>query len=211
MARRLIDISRTIHDGAVVYPGDDPLRMERGWTIGPDCPFNMTRLGWTTHFLTHLDPPLHFFAEGASVEQIPLERFLGAALVVEVKGERVEAGDLPAGEPLQGVSLLFKTRHSAAFDPHRYDEGHVYVSEEAARAMVAQGVNLVGIDYLSVDRFGDEAFPAHRTLLGGGVLVLEGLDLAAARPGRYTLAALPLKIAGGDGSPVRAVLIEGDE
>ena len=77
----------------------------------------------------------------------------------------------------------------------------------AAAAAVERGVNLVGIDYLSVDRYGDGTYPAHRTLLRSGVLILEGIDLAHVAPGRYVLFALPLKIAAGDGSPVRAVLL----
>jgi arylformamidase len=207
MPQRLIDISRVIADGGVVYPGDDPLKMERHWQIGPDCPFNMTRLQWMSHFLTHLDPPLHFFPNGQSLDEIPLERFMGEALVREVAGDCVRGEDIPAAEEIGGKNLLLKTRNSKAFDPRRYDEHHVYLTAGAARAAVEHQVNLVGFDYLSVDRFGDSDFPVHRTLLGAGVLILEGIDLSAVAPGRYRLIALPLRIAQGDGSPVRAVLL----
>jgi arylformamidase len=161
----------------------------------------------TTHVLTHVDAPCHVLPGGATLDAIPLRRFAGPALVVDVPGAAVLPEHLPGGD-LRGLNLLFRSRHSreAAPGAERFDPDHVYVSAGAAGALVARGVNLVGVDYLSVDRWGDGAFPAHRTLLSGGVLILEGLDLAAAPPGRYRLAALPLKIERADGAPVRAVL-----
>jgi arylformamidase len=208
---RLIDISRPIASGGLVYPGDPPLAVERLCTVGKDSPCTITSLGgWTTHFLTHVDAPLHFVAGGATLDETPLDRFLGDALVIEVEGDAVLPGHLPPHEDLRGVAVLFKTRNSQAFDPDVFHEDHVYVSAGAATAAVERRVNLVGIDYLSVDRHGDETYPAHHTLLGNGVLILEGIDLAGVAPGRYTLVALPLRIAGADGSPVRAALIPHD-
>ncbi len=198
------DISRTITDDPLVYPDDPPVRMEPLFRIGTGSPFNVLQLNWSTHFLTHIDAPRHFLEEGEAVAQIPPERFIGPALVVDVDGDAVRASDVP--EAAAGLNLLFKTRNSAHWDPLIYDEQHVYITGEAADAIVASGANMVGLDYLSVDRFGDENYPAHRALLGGGVLILEGLDLSGVEAGSYTLYALPLKIEGGDGSPVRAVL-----
>jgi arylformamidase len=208
---RLIDISRPIASGGLVYPGDPPLEVERLCTAGKDAPCTITSLGgWTTHFLTHVDAPLHFVAGGATLDDTPLERFAGEALVVEVEGDAVLPEHLPQGEDLWGVAVLFKTRNSRIDDWTVFREDHVYVSAAAAARAVERRVNLVGIDYLSVDRHGDEAYPAHHTLLGNGVLILEGIDLAGVAPGRYTLVALPLRIAGADGSPVRAALIPHD-
>lgn len=187
-----------------MYPGDPPLRMEPIWSIGPEHPCNVLALHWTTHVLTHLDAPRHFFPDGESIEELAPERFIGEALVVEVEGDAVRERDVP--ENVSGLNLLFKTRNSADWDPKAYNPNHVYLEGAAAEAIAARGANLVGLDYLSVDRFGDHSYPAHRALLGAGVLILEGLDLSGVEEGRYTLYALPLKIAGGDGSPVRAVL-----
>ena len=186
------DISRAIAPGAVVYPGDPAIRME---TV---CP-GLTALHWSTHTLTHIDPPAHFIPGGASIDQIPLTRFHGPALVVAVAGPVVLAEHVVPAQ-----NLLFKTQ--SGWSDTRYLEDHVYISLEAAEKLAQLGVNLVGIDYLSVDRHGDPAFPAHHTLLRAGVLILEGVDLSAVEPGLYTLLAMPLKIANGDGSPVRAVL-----
>lgn len=209
MSPKIIDISREIAPDSVVYPGDDPLEVSRFCTIDESCPCNITKLGWTTHFLTHVDPPAHFVKDGGFLDDVPLERFTGPALVIEVEGDAVLASDLPARENILGKNVLFKTANSTRSEAEPFDQNHVYISAEAAKAAVERGVNLVGIDYLSVDRFGDEEYPAHRTLLGNGVLILEGLNLAKVPPGEYTLIALPLKIKGGDGSPVRAALVPG--
>lgn len=204
--RTLIDVSRNISSNSVVYPGDAPLRMERLCSIEPGCPCNITELGWTTHFLTHVDPPLHFVEGGSSLDRVALDRFVSDAVVVEVDGDQVAENDVPAGA-LNGLSILFRTRNSSIADDAPFDQSHVFITKAAAEAAVARGANLIGIDYLSVDRFGDEEYPAHRTLLGGNVIILEGLNLSSVKAGKYTLIALPLKIVGGDGSPVRAILL----
>lgn len=205
---RLIDISRIISGDAPVYPGDPAPRFERLQEIARGDPVNLLGLRCTAHLLTHLDLPRHFSDSGAAAADIPPERFIGPALVIEVEGPAILPEHIPARAA--GLNLLFKTRHSGVWDPRVYDTDHVYISPEAARAIADRGANLAGIDYLDVDRHGDPDYPAHRALLSAGVLILEGLDLAGAAPGRYTLVALPLKIAGGDGSPVRAVLLAPD-
>lgn len=203
----LIDISRRISEQATIYPGDEPLRLRPLCEIGPGCPCNITELGWSTHFLTHVDPPRHFFADGLTLEDIPLERFTGIATVVQVTGEAVQAEDLNQALVAKGATVFFKTRNSARSTENTdFDENHVYISEQAAQRAAQLELNMIGIDYLSVDRFGDERYPAHRALLGGGVLVLEGLDLSAVKAGRYRFYAFPLRLERGDGSPVRALL-----
>lgn len=205
----LIDISRTISGDALVYPGDPAPRLERLQEIARGAPVNTLQLRWTTHLLTHLDLPRHFSDSGVAAPDIPVDRFIGPALVVEVEGAAVLPEHIPA--QISGLNLLFKTRHSGAWDPLVYDTGHVYISAPAAREIARRGANLAGIDYLDVDRHGDADYPAHRALLSAGVLILEGIDLSGVEPGPYTLIALPLKIEGGDGSPVRAVLMAPDE
>lgn len=204
---RLIDISRVISPEALVYPGDEPPRFTPLATIGPDCPFNLTGLTLTTHLLTHLDPPAHFFPGAPSVDQLPLERFILPALVIEVSGDQILPAHIPEAPQARGRALLFRSRHSLHFDPARYDEQHVHLSMDAARLAAERGVALIGVDYLSVDRFGDTDYPVHRLLLQNNILILEGLDLAQAPAGAYQLLALPLRLAGGDGSPVRAILL----
>lgn len=203
-----IDISRTITEDAPVYPGEPRLAIKRLHSIAAGMPYNVLKLAWTTHFLTHLDLPRHFFDSGAAADELPPERFIGPAFVIEVDGPAVLPEHVP--EDAAGMNLLFKTRNSGYWDPLAWDTGHVYISREAAETIAARGANLAGIDYLDVDRHGDEEYPVHRILLAADVLILEGIDLSGVEAGPYTLVALPLKIAGGDGSPVRAVLLPAD-
>jgi arylformamidase len=199
-----LDISRVISPRSTVYAGSKPLGLTPLCSMADGSKFNITKLDWTTHFLTHVDAPYHAIAGGASLDQVPLGRFMGDALVVEALGTAVEAEDLPA--LAKGMNILFKTRNSSVATDAPFDRNYVYISPRAAQMLGKTPVNLVGIDCLNVDRFGDDSFPAHQALLGNDVLILEGLDLSGVSPGRYRLMALPLRIERGDGSPVRAVL-----
>jgi arylformamidase len=204
----LIDISRTISPGALVFPGDPGVQFVPVARISEGSPYDLTRLTFPAHILTHMDAPRHFFPSGPALDEIPLQRFAGPAEVIDISGDCVLADHVPWDA--RGVSLLFRSRNSGAWSA-QYDEKHVFISPEAAQAIVARGANLAGVDYLSVDPFDSRDFPAHRILLAAGVLILEGLDLQAVAPGRYSLLAFPLKIAQADGAPVRAVLLESDD
>ena len=206
-SKSLFDISRLIANNSTIYPGDAPIKMEPLCSIGLGCPCNVTRLtNWSTHFLTHIDAPVHFIENGASLDQLPLQRFICDAVVVNITQDAITASDFPSYVDMRGKAVLFQTRNSLISTASPFDVNHVYVTKEAAERAVELGVNMVGIDYLSIDRFGDETYPAHYTLLGNNVLILEGLNLEAVDSGVYSLMALPLKIEGADGSPVRAVL-----
>ena len=200
-----LDISRVISPRSTVYEGSKPLGLTPLCSIATGEKFNITKLDWTTHFLTHVDVPHHAIAGGANLDQVPLSRFMGNALVVEAHGAAVEPSDLPMLS--KGMNILFKTRNSTVATDAPFDRNYVYISPSAAKKLGEARVNLIGIDCLNVDRFGDDSFPAHQALLGNNVLILEGVDLSAVKPGCYQLIALPLRIERGDGSPVRAVLI----
>lgn len=207
---KLIDISRTISDRTTVYDGDEAPILGQLCSIGPEAPCNMQTLeNWTTHLLTHVDVPRHFIPHGATLDKVALDRFLCPALVVDVAGDAVTEHDVP-DRPLSGWAVLFRTRNSQLAETAAFDPVHVYVDGPAAQRLVDASVNLVGIDYFSVDRFGDEEYPVHRTLLAAGVLILEGITLQDVVPGEYRLSALPLRIDGADGSPVRAILTAAD-
>jgi len=207
MSKAIIDISRIISNEALVYPGDAPINLSPEYEIYQTCSCRITKLeNWTTHFLTHVDAPRHFDKNGATLDDIPLKRFMGKALIVEVNVDAINADVIDQFEFPIGLNVLFKTRHSIPQQGLAFDKNHVFITSCGAKALVERGVNLVGIDYLSVDAYGDESYPAHRTLLGNNVLILENVNLSAVQPGLYNLMALPLKIKGGDGSPVRAVL-----
>lgn len=209
MKKKIIDISRTISDDSVVYPGDEPITHSQVCEIGANAPCNITALGgWSTHFLTHIDPPLHFIKNGKSLDDIELDRFFGKVKVVEISGNAVRLEDVNSIGLSMGVNVFFKTKNSLLKTVDRFDENHVYIDSMAAEHLSKVGVNMVGIDYISVDRYGDEDYPAHKILLGANVLVLEGIILNHVMPGEYFFYAFPLKIKNANGSPVRALLKE---
>jgi arylformamidase len=146
------------------------------------------------HSGTHVDAPLHFAEGAASVETLPLDVLVGPCVVVE----GLEVAAVPAG----AERVLFKTPNSELWERDEFSEEFVKLDGEAARALVARGVRLVGIDYLSI---GDEE--AHHVLLGAGVVAVEGLDLRSVEPGEYGLVCAPLKLVGAEGAPARVLLL----
>ncbi len=159
-----------------------------------------------THAGTHIDAPAHFIAGGAGVDALPLAALVGPCRVVEVSASRlIEPADLdPAA--CGAARLLLKTASGVFWDDPEFRRDFVALSPAAADWLVQQGTLLIGIDYLSVDPYDADPAAAHLTLLGAGVVVLEGLDLRQVPPGEYDLAALPLKLADADGAPARVIL-----
>jgi len=188
------------------YPGDVPYKAEPICTIDRSgC--NMHKLLMGTHTGSHIDAPCHFLEGGRSIEQIPLYRFMEEAQVLEIRGKEIGPEDLRGLEDGIGA-VLFKTRNSGLMSLGAFLRDYVCLSPEGAEVLIERGIRLVGIDYVSIERFGTPDFRLHRRLLEADVLILEGLDLKDVPPGRYLLLALPLRIRGMDGSPVRAVLLE---
>jgi arylformamidase len=196
----IFDVSVPIRPGMITYPGDPPVRMERVESIDHGDVANLTRLDFCVHAGTHVDAPVHFVAHGAGVDVLPLEVFFGPCEVVDATGAEGEVGPELVPEGVERV--LFKTRNSELWARDRFDEDFVRIGVPAAERLVERRVRLVGIDYLSV---GDPE--THRTLLAAEMVAVEGLDLRGIDPGPYRLACLPLRIAGSDGAPARAVLI----
>ena len=201
----LIDISVPVWPGMIVWEGDPPFRIDQVASMADGEEYNVTRLDLGTHTGTHLDAPLHFIDGGGTVDAIPLETLFGPCHVVDATGL---AGQLDA-VALAGLELppgaeriLFKTRNGALWEREAFSRDFVAFTGDGAEALVSLGVRLAGIDYLTI---GD--FDAHRVLLGAGVVPLEGLDLRAVEPGPYTLVCLPLKLAGTEGAPARALLV----
>jgi arylformamidase len=154
-----------------------------------------------------MDAPLHFIAGGAGIDTLPLDLLIGPALVAEVDATRlIEPSHLETLPLARHQRLLLKTRNSALWDRSSFARDYVALSLAGARLLIEHGVKLVGIDYLSIEAFGAEGHPVHKTLLGAGMVILEGLDFRRVTPGTYELYCLPLRIAGGDGSPCRALL-----
>ena len=205
---KIYDITVPISAELPVYPGDPNIELERVMSLKNGDVANVTRLCCSTHIGTHVDPPSHFIDGARSLDELPLETLIGTARVVDV-------GDVPAidaavlsGCNLDGVTrVLFKTRNSSFWpEAKTFHEDFVYIAPDAARRLVELGVQLVGIDYLSVEKFNFDEPATHLILLGAEIVIVEGLALRDVPPGDYELFCLPLKIKDGDGSPARVVL-----
>jgi len=205
----IYDISVLLGSESIVFPNDTPYSRDSVLTIESSGICNVSKLVLSTHYGTHIDAPYHFIQNGKSIDQYLVQEFILPAQVIEIKD--TESIRRPELEPLdikQGDALLFKTNNSASGRSIGgiFSEDFVYLSTEAADFCAKKRVSLLGIDYATIDKYGDMNFPAHRTLLKKGILILEGIHLKDVPAGKYSLFCLPLKIKGGEASPVRAIL-----
>ena len=207
----IYDISLTISPDLPVWPGDAPVKLPQTVSMDAGEEYNLTHLDISAHTGTHVDAPHHFLNDGRTVENLPLDVLTGPCYVVqlpddidEISAEALERMSLPSG----AVRILFGTRNSKlwAQGQTQFQEDFVAISADGAEWLVSHGIKLVGVDYLSVAPFADSV-PTHEILLRAGVVALEGLDLSQVPRGFYDLYCLPLKLAGADGAPARAILV----
>jgi arylformamidase len=207
-AARLVDVSVVLAPGLATYPGNPEFEVQPVKRIAEGASSNVSRLVLGTHTGTHVDAPRHVFDDRAGVDALPLEMLIGPARVIDLphRGGIGEAQFAAAG--LRGdLRVLLRTPNSALWnDGSGFHQDYTYVTEDGAKYLLAQGVKVVGVDYLSVEQFKKAGAPAHHVLLGNNVLVIEGLDLSDVEPGVYEMYCLPLRIGGADGAPARVVL-----
>ena len=209
---KIFDISLTISPDLPVWPGDPPVELEQIASIDEGAHSNVSRLNTAVHVGTHVDAPHHFLNDGRTVEQLSLEILTGPCYVTQlpdgieaITAEALEGMSLPSGT----TRILFGTSNSRLWSrgETEFQEDFVAVTEDGANWLVEHGIQLVGVDYLSVAPYSDSV-PTHTILLQAGIIVLEGLNLSAVPRGFYELYCLPLKLLGSDGAPARAILIE---
>lgn len=203
-----IDISVPLRTGMVHWPDNPPVEIVRVLSIERGDAANVSRLSMGAHTGTHMDAPIHFIPNGPGIDRMPLDATIGRARVIEIADPvAIRREELLHHGIQTGERLLFKTRNSTAgWQSATFDEDFVYIAQDAARYLVAQGVRTVGVDYLSVGGFHTDGPETHHALLAGGVWIIEGLNLAAVAAGTYDLICLPLRIEQCDGAPARAVL-----
>jgi arylformamidase len=208
MTTAWIDISVPIYSGMVHWPGDPGVRIERTQDMSRGDVANVSKLELGAHTGTHMDAPRHFLADGAALDDLPLDAVIGPARVIRIEHPQailpaeLEAHDLQAGE-----RVLFLTRNSErCWTSSEFVEDFVYISAAAARFLVERQVRTVGIDYLSVGGYVHDGVETHQALLGAGIWLIEGLNLTGVKPGAYELVCLPLRVAGADGAPARVIL-----
>ncbi|NWG05979.1 MAG: cyclase family protein [Chloroflexi bacterium] len=208
----IFDISLTISPTLPTWPGDPGIQLELIESMDKGAQANVTRISAGVHIGTHVDAPHHFLNDGRTVEQLPLDVLTGPCYVVQLPDgvEAITSDVLQRTEITPDMKrILFGTRNSHlwARGETRFQTDYVAITEDGAEWLVERGVQLVGVDYLSVAPY-EESTPTHEILLKAGIVLVEGLNLSKVMRGFYELYCLPLKIAGSDGAPARAILIQ---
>jgi arylformamidase len=206
-----IDVSASLDpEMTPVYEGDAPMKFEflKDMRRGDALTLSAYSLG--AHSGTHVDAQMHFIANGASIDRVPLDALIGPARVIDIPDEvqAIDGAELERHAWRGAHRVLFRTRSSRHgwMSSRAFHRDFAYIAPDAARLLAADGVELVGIDYLSAEQFGAPAPEAHRALLGKGIPIVEGLVLDGVSAGDYDAIILPVKVAGHEGAPARAVL-----
>jgi arylformamidase len=211
---RIYDISVPLSRNTPTYPGDPKLELEDWHSLDKGDSSNVTFMRFGAHSGTHVDAPAHFIPGGSPVESLKLEKLIGKAQLIEVPSdcECIDESLVKREVARTTRRVLFKTKNSTFWTTgsSEFRTDYAYISPEAATLLVDMGIELVGIDYLSVEKFKSNCFQTHLRLLSKGVVIVEGLNLSEVSAGEYELICLPLRIAdgSGDGAPARAVLRE---
>lgn len=194
----------------LIYPGDPPFEQEYLRRIPEGASANNSRVSLGSHSGTHLDAPHHFIDGAAALDQLPPRALIGPARVFALDvPEKITADDLRALDWAGVRRVLFRTRNSELLWRCEFYPDFVYLTGDAAQFLVERDLFLVGVDYLSVDKFHSPEHPAHLALLGAGIPALEGLDLSNVSPGDYFLVCAPLPVVGAEAAPARVFLIQG--
>jgi arylformamidase len=202
-SRAWFDVSVPIYAGMVHYPENPPIAIDRLSDVEKGDLCTISRLTMGSHTGTHIDAPIHFVSRGAGAEEVPLENLIGPARVIEIKDPgAVRADELRSHNLSARERLLFKTSNSRrCWKTSEFVKDSITIAEDAASYLAALNTLAVAIDYLSAG-----SPETHRTLLGAGVVIIEGVNLTGISPGQYDLLCLPLLISGGDGAPARVLL-----
>ncbi len=204
---RLIDVSVPLDAQLPTYPHNTPFSLEAIKRIARGDSSNVSTLHMSAHTGTHVDAPRHFFDAGAGTESLALELLMGRARVIEIDSRAgIAAEDLAPIDLSDDIRVLIKTHNSRLWGSPEFHEDYVGVTDSGAKYLVEHGIKVVGVDYLSVEKFHNPGAPAHHALLGAGTIVIEGLNLRDVEPGIYEMFCLPLRIVGSDGAPARVVL-----
>lgn len=203
---RLIDISPALSATSPVFPGDTPFSARRAFALDDDCPVNVSAFAATTHIGAHADAPLHYDNRGAAIDKVALEPYIGPCTVIHrLGGGPVTADDLDVATAGRTAPRLL-IRTYAHHPGDRWDENYAAIAADAIDWLADRGGLLIGVDTPSLDPATSKTMDAHRRVFARDLRILEGLVLDHVAPGAYELIAPPLKLAGLDAAPVRAVL-----
>jgi arylformamidase len=206
-AMKLIDVTVPLDASLPTYPGNTPFSIEAVKRIARGDSSNVSTLHMSAHAGTHVDAPRHFFDEAGGADALPLEMMVGRTRVVEITSRSgIGAEQLADLDLSDDVRILFKTSNSRLWASPEFHTDYVGVTASGAEHLIAHGIKVVGVDYLTVEEFKKPGAPAHHVLLGGGAIIIEGLNLRDVDPGIYDMLCLPLRVVGADGAPARVLL-----
>jgi arylformamidase len=208
--RRIHDISIPVQSGGLTYPGNPEIVIEPQQAISQGAGANVSRISFGSHTGTHVDAARHFFDDGQTVDKIPLERFVGPALLIVVDDSLLSVGaaDLERQNIDGQTRILIRTRNSSFLDDQTFHRDYTFLTPDGAEYLASKGVELVGVDYLSIEQFHSGHHRTHRILLEKKIVIVEGLSLGGITAGEYDFVCMPLRLEGLDGAPARAILIE---
>jgi arylformamidase len=210
-AQGWIDVTATLDPAKTpVYEGDAPIRFDFLKDMRKGDPLTLSAFSLGAHSGTHIDAPMHFIAAGAPIDQVALDRLMGTARVIDIADsvQAIGASELNKHDWRGATRVLFRTRSTVRgwMDSARFHRDFAYIAPDAAQLLADGGVVLVGVDYISAEQFGAPAPRTHQILLGRGIPIVEGLDLRPVQAGDYDLIVLPIKVAGHEGAPARAIV-----
>lgn len=203
--KRFYDVTVPIKNGMIVYKGDAGVSVKRIESIA-DGRCNLSAMSLGAHTGTHMDAPHHFVDGGRTIDSFPPELMVTDANVIEINADAIGERDLSDLRLPDWDVVFFKTRNGALWGKSEFSTEFVALAEGGARFLIEKGTRLVGIDYLSVERYGSKDHAVHKALLGSGIFIVEGLYLNDVPAGRYRIYCFPLKISGCDGAPARVLL-----
>lgn len=224
MGMKIYDISLSLHNQTIIYPGNPGIFIEPRRAV-PEYPTNLSKITFGSHTGTHVDAPRHVDNNAIGVDKIDLEKCIGPCRVLDFMDceEKISVLDLEKQSVKSGERILAKTKNSlrlASFDsaqdkslargkpPHDFFDDAIYLDGDAADLLANKGIILFGIDWLSIKKRGGEDTRPHTSFLSKNIVIFEGLDLSKVEPGKYEFIGLPLKFTDLDGAPARAVLVK---
>ncbi len=209
-AQGWVDVTATLDPARTpVYQGDAPMKFDFLKDMRKGDKFTLSVYSMGAHSGTHIDAPMHFIANGAPIDQVPLNPLVGAARVIDIPDsvQAIDAAELNRHDWKGATRVLFRTRSTLrGWMDSAFHKDFAYIAPDAAQLLADGGVVLVGVDYISAEQFGAPAPRTHQILLGRGIPIVEGLDLRSVQAGDYDLIVLPLKVRGHEGAPARAIV-----
>lgn len=207
---KIYDVSVPIKQNMLVWPGDSGVEIKILRTVKKDG-IGESRFSFGSHTGTHIDAPSHFLERGMSIDKITPRKLIGDCRVVDLTNlgrQEILAEDISGLSIKKGERILLKTGNSFLLFKKNFPKNYVYLSLEGARFLADKKINLVGADFLGIEKKGNPNHPTHKVLLGAGIVLVEGLNLREVLEGSYKIFCLPLRVVGADGSPARVILVK---